>query len=119
MNKEHISDKSILDAIKKSNLIGRCIRFAKKGNIEQEVHDCYTSYYAQNSLKELKISFGDGLNYQGYGYLNVRYKDEDVFDSYIDPFLDYPCVDNKCPPLNIERGFIITKYLPGKWERLI
>lgn len=115
---EEIEDLVIIRKIKKSNLIGRCIKFAKRGKIEQEEHAFNTSYHAKNSIGNLEVIFADGVNYQGDGYIIVNYGEETVFDASVNYNAKNP-INHKTPPLNITREFAILRYIPGNWEDLI
>lgn len=118
MPREKIENLTTINKIKDSNLIGRCITAAERGNIEKEIHEYNTSYHAKNRIGNLEIIFADGVNFQGDGYIIVKSNKETVFTASTS-FAQSPTITFTTPPLNMERSFVIEKYHPGDWEKLI
>jgi hypothetical protein len=114
---------ALISRIRDSNLIKRCINFALKGDVKKEIHSFNTSFRASYKQGDLEISFADGLNFQGYGYLRVQNRGTTVFDASV----NYADCDGRTdfircvtPPLKLSRPFEIGIYIPGNWEeRLI
>ena len=106
-----IQDQEILDRLRKSDLINKCINFAKEyGETTSKVFSFHTRINASYQIGNLEINSEEGSNSQGNGFMTVTSKGETVLSASI----NYGVKEE-----NWVNGYGINVYNPGKWEDYI